>query len=148
MTLPNWIDLPPVWLVLFGALAWFMAEVWAPLGSLLLWPGLAIMAASLALADWAIHAMRRQATTPNPHGEPTALVTGGPFRFSRNPIYLADMGLLAGWCLALGTLAGLVLLAPLYVVLGSRFIRPEEARLAAAFGEPYRAYAARVRRWL
>ena len=147
-TLRNVIDIPPVWLIGHMALAWFMAGVWAPLGALLLWPGIALIVASFGLAVWAILAFRRAGTTPDPHGQPKALVTGGPFRWSRNPIYLADMGILAGWCLALGTVAGLVLLASLYVVLESRFIRREEGRLLEAFGEPYRAYAARVRRWI
>ncbi len=142
------IDLPPVWLIGHMALAWLMAEVWAPLGGLLLWPGIVLAVAGFAAAIWALVTMSRASTTPNPHGAPSALVTDGPFRWSRNPIYLADMAILAGWCLALGTVAGLVLLGPLYVVLESRFIRPEEARLTGAFGEPYRAYAAKVRRWI
>ncbi|MGF1445708.1 MAG: methyltransferase family protein [Pikeienuella sp.] len=148
MHLLKTLDLPPVWLVLFMGLAWFMAEVWAPLGDALLWPGRVLILAGLAVAVWAVFTLHRGGTTVIPHQEPGALVTAGPFAWSRNPIYVADLAILAGWCLTLGTVAGLVLLGGLYVVLESRFIRPEERRLAAAFGDDFAAYAARVRRWV
>jgi len=142
------IDLPPVWTVAAMAVAWFMAEVWAPLGAMLVWPGAAVMAAGVGLAVWAGLEFRRERTTIVPGRDPSALVTGGPYRFSRNPIYLADLAILAGWCLALGTLAGLVLLIPLHHVLTRRFVLPEEARLRAHFPDEWPGYAERVRRWI
>lgn len=148
MTIPKTIDLPPVWLVLFMTIAWFMASVWSPMGDAGRPFGLLLIAAGVGLAAWAALEFRRAGTTVIPHREPEALVTGGPYRFSRNPIYLADMAILAGWCLLCGTLAGLILLAPFFAVLERRFIFPEEARLTAALGKPYTDYAARVRRWL
>ncbi|MEM9145200.1 MAG: isoprenylcysteine carboxylmethyltransferase family protein [Pseudomonadota bacterium] len=148
MSVPKWLDLPPVWLVIFMGFAWFMASVWAPLGDWLRLPGLLLIGASVGLAIWSAIAFRRAGTTIVPHQEPSALVTAGPYQYSRNPIYLADLGILAGWCLSLGTVAGLVLLAPFWMVLEQRFIRPEEARLTAALGEPYKAYCRAVRRWV
>ena len=142
------LDLPPVWLVLFMGVAWFMAEVWAPLGDWGLWPGRLLIAAGLALAVWAAIRFRAARTPLMPGAEPAGLVTDGPYRFSRNPIYVADMAILAGWALVQGTLAGLLLLIPFALVLESRFIRPEEARLAAAFGADYDRYRSAVRRWL
>ncbi len=148
MSLRDAIDLPPLWLALFMALAWFMAEIWAPLGEALVWPGRALIGIGIALALWALWTLRQGRTTAIPHRPPEALVTGGPYAWSRNPIYVADLVILAGWCLALGTAAGLATLAGLYAVLDHRFVRPEEARLKAAFPEAFEAYAARVRRWL
>lgn len=148
MTLPKWIDLPPIWLAVFMAFAWFMSSVWAPLGDSLRGVGLLLIAAGVGIAGWAVVNFRRAGTTIVPHREPSTLVETGPFRFSRNPIYLADMLILAGWCLMCGTIAGLILLAPLFAVLERRFIFPEEARLRATLGEPYLRYSKRVRRWL
>ena len=97
---------------------------------------------------WAVIAFRRARTTIIPHQPPSALVETGPFRFSRNPIYLADLIILAGWCLGLGAPAALILLIPLWWVLRARFILPEEDRLARHLGSAYTDYKARVRRWI
>ncbi len=83
-----------------------------------------------------------------PHRDPSALVADGPYRFSRNPIYLADLGILAGWSLWLGTPLGLLLVWPLKVVLERRFVLPEESVLARDLGRPYLDWKARVRRWV
>lgn len=144
----RYLDLPPVWLAAHMALAWGMAEVWAPLGTALLWPGRALIVAALLVMVWAAVTMRRHRTTLMPGAAPDALVTGGPFRWSRNPIYLADLVILAGWCLSLGTVAGLLLLIPLHRVLTRRFVEPEERRLAAAFPEAFRTFATSTRRWV
>lgn len=142
------LDYPPVWLIGFMALAWGIAQVHAPWGDALLWPGRLTIGAGIALALWAAMAFRRARTTIVPHARPSALVDTGPFRFSRNPIYVADLLILAGWCMIVGAPAALVLLAPFAWVLRTRFILPEEARLAKHLGPPYTAYLSRVRRWI
>ncbi len=82
-------------------------------------------------------------------GEPThAIVSDGPFRRSRNPMYLSLVLMLAGIA---GLLASIWFLAatPLLVLLLNRLaISPEEVYLTAKFGQPYTAYKARVRRWI
>jgi protein-S-isoprenylcysteine O-methyltransferase Ste14 len=87
-------------------------------------------------------------TTILPHGAPARLVTGGPYRLTRNPMYLG-MG-----CLHLGVaamrhdaLAAVLVVVPL-ALLQLVVIPSEERRLLAAFGESYAAYCATVRRWL
>ena len=151
MTLPKWIDLPPVWLVLFMALAWGMARV-VPVvefaGPAALWAGRALIALGLGVMVWAAVHFRRQRTTIIPHQAPSALVTSGPFALSRNPIYLADLVILAGWTIQLGALSPLILIWPLARILQARFILPEEARLTAAFPEAFPAYQSRTRRWI
>lgn len=145
------LDLPPVWLALFLVLAWGIAQAHAPLGDRLAeagWAaGWALVALALGIVGWAALAFRRVGTTIMPHEAPSALVEGGPYRWSRNPIYLADLMILAGAALILGAPLALVLLLPLQQVLLRRFILPEEARLEQALGEVYRTYKARVRRW-
>ena len=75
------------------------------------------------------------------------LVTSGPFRFTRNPIYLA-MGVgMAGVALAVNSLALLVIIAPWAVVMRYGVIAREERYLGGKFGEDYRGYCRRVRRW-
>ncbi len=98
----------------------------------------------------AMFTFRRSKTTVNPlkPETATALVSGGPFRVSRNPMYLGLLLVLVGWAVLLGapwTLAGPVA----FVLFIQRFqIIPEERVLAMKFGVAYAQYCARVRRWL
>ncbi|HUS54727.1 MAG TPA: isoprenylcysteine carboxylmethyltransferase family protein [Thermohalobaculum sp.] len=142
------LNFPPVWLAGSIAAAWVLARIWAPLGDALVWPGWALIAAGVALAVWAAVAFRRARTTIVPHQSPSALVDTGPYRFSRNPIYLADLIILAGVALVPGTPLALILLVPFYYVLLYLFILPEETVLARELGQSYLDFCARVRRWL
>jgi protein-S-isoprenylcysteine O-methyltransferase Ste14 len=142
------LNLPPVWLAGFIAAAWGMARIWAPLGDALVWPGWALIIAGIALTIWSAVAFRRARTTIVPHQNPSALVETGPYRFSRNPIYLADLVILAGVALILGAPLALILLVPFQRVLLRLFILPEEAVLTRELGQPYLNFRARVRRWL
>lgn len=111
-------------------------------------PGWALVAAGLVLFAWSLLTMRRHRTTVNPFRASSALCTDGPFRFSRNPIYLGDWLVLLGSALVMSS-AWPVLFAPLvWCVIRYGVIRHEEAHLDAGFGDAYRAYRSRVRRWL
>jgi protein-S-isoprenylcysteine O-methyltransferase Ste14 len=78
----------------------------------------------------------------------TALVVAGPYRYSRNPIYLALTAIYLALAIAFGSLWPLVLLVPLLVVMRYGVIGREERYLEAKFGDAYRAYRSSVRRWL
>ncbi len=78
---------------------------------------------------------------------PVRLVTGGPYRWMRNPMYAGHLIYLAGVALALGSWAGAALVA-FHLAWFDRRVKEDEARLAARFGEPYRAYCRRVKRWI
>lgn len=78
---------------------------------------------------------------------PERLVTSGAYRFCRNPMYLGHLIFLAGLALALRSWLAAAVLA-FHAVWFDRRARNDEARLAALFGDPYRDYAARVRRWI
>ena len=107
-----------------------------------------LFGAAAGIAAWALLLMRRHRTTPSPFGTATTLLTSGPYRLSRNPIYLALLGVQAGTALAFG-LAGTLALLPLSAWLLDRFvIRREEAFMRKAFPEQFAAFSARVRRWL
>jgi len=148
MNLLRWINLPPVWLLACMALATWIAQIHAPFGDSLLWPGRILIGLSLLAMLWAAVAFKQARTTIVPHLEPSALVETGPYRYSRNPIYVADLVILAGWCVSLGSPLGLLLSIPLYFALLYLFILPEEGRLRLGLGQPYIDYCGRVRRWI
>ena len=110
--------------------------------------GWLLLGVGLALFGWTLATFWHHRTTVNPYKAASSLCTGGPFRFSRNPIYVGDWFILAGVALLLET-AWPLLFAPLiWLMLRYGVIRHEEAHLEARFGDDYRDYKARVRRWL
>lgn len=110
--------------------------------------GGALLLAALLLIGLAALEFSRAKTALEPWKPSTALVTGGIFRFSRNPVYLGFLMILAGLALFRDSPWMLAMLVPLWAVYRIGVIAREEAYLARRFGEPYRAYCARVRRWL
>ena len=108
--------------------------------------GLITLGVSIVLASAGLFKLRK--TTLNPFGEPVTVVQDGFYRFSRNPMYLGMLLVLAGLGIWLGTLLALFI-APAFVAIMSRYyITREEQVLDARFGEMYRAYRKRVRRWI
>ncbi|MGB5599733.1 MAG: isoprenylcysteine carboxylmethyltransferase family protein, partial [Thiothrix litoralis] len=99
---------------------------------------------------WSLGLFFRAHTTFNPiHPERTqALVTQGPYRYTRNPMYVGMLIILLGWSIWLGSISPFLLL-PLFVwVLTKQQIIPEEKILEQTFGDAYLAYKRRVSRWL
>ncbi|MEM6303523.1 MAG: isoprenylcysteine carboxylmethyltransferase family protein [Pseudomonadota bacterium] len=151
LTIRQMVDLPPVWLIGAILLVWGQAQVW-PGGTIVL-PGQSILSAAffwcgLALMGWAIWSFRQARTSVIPHQTPVRIITSGPFRFSRNPIYLGDLMVLAGVILGQGAWPSVILLPLLMVILQRRFIAQEEARMKDNFGQEFAAYAQKTRRWL
>lgn len=144
------IDLPPVWLAGFAVIAWAVAmPVFEGAAAQALFrAGVAVGLAGALLMALAAWRMWRARTTIIPREAPSQLVTGGVFAWSRNPIYLGDLLILAGLSLIWQSWLGLALVPVLGRVLSVRFIRGEEARLRAGFGAEAEAWMARVRRWL
>jgi len=121
----------------------FSFALQTPVAALLLVIALLLMAA-------AVRSFFVVKTTVNPIKPSTAshLVTTGLFAWSRNPIYLGDLLFLVALALWLGHWATFALI-PLFVAYLNHFqIVPEEQALDKLFGDEYRAYKARVRRWL
>jgi len=110
--------------------------------------GLAPLCLGLLLGASALLGFHRRGTSHDPHAQPTALVTGGPYRFTRNPMYLGVTLVLLGVAF-LRAAWPYALVPPLFLwAVRSAFVPREEARLEAAFGEAYAAYKRRVRRWI
>ena len=90
----------------------------------------------------------RAGTPIKPFEESTSLLTDGPFRFSRNPVYLSMVISLSGLAIVFGT-ASPVMIIPLFALfIQKRFIVPEEAMMRETFGDEYETYTRRVRRWI
>jgi protein-S-isoprenylcysteine O-methyltransferase Ste14 len=103
---------------------------------------------ALTLASWAITHFRASDQNEKPWTPTTAIVDAGPYRFTRNPMYLAMVLLCVGAAILLANEWILALTPICAFALWWFAIRPEEAYLESKFGEGYRAYTRRVRRWL
>ena len=112
------------------------------------WIGGVLAVVSAVLAKWGEIALRRAGTNVKPSEPTTAIVQGGPFRFSRNPLYLSLMMLYVGVSLMFNALMPILLLPLLVAVVHFGIVRREERYLETKFGEPYRHYRQKVRRWL
>ncbi|WLP95567.1 isoprenylcysteine carboxylmethyltransferase family protein [Psychrobacter sp. M13] len=110
--------------------------------------GLAVV--GMALAIMGILAFKKAQTTVNPHTpeKSVSLVTKGIYKYTRNPMYLGMLLVLLGWAFYLSNFAALLVL-PIFIIYMSRFqIQPEERFMKQKFGDEYRAYIMKVRRWL
>jgi len=112
------------------------------------WVGYAFVFVGLGFALSAVSQFGKMHTTLDPHGSVKAIVTSGPYRFSRNPIYLGFVCTLIGLPLALGNIWGALLSPLLMVALYRLVIKHEEAYLEDKFKDVYTGYKSRVRRWL
>lgn len=152
------LDYPPIWLLGFIGLAWVLSWAlnWAlatvglgfevPFVLKLL--GGVLIAIGLSLMALAVFAMLRHRTTVVPHRVPSAIVTDGVYRLTRNPIYLGDAFTLVGFSLLFAHSAT-VLLAPVFMaVIQKRFIVEEETWLRTKFPEEFQTWAEQTRRWL
>jgi len=110
--------------------------------------GPAIACGALVLFGWSVLTMLRAGANVPTNQPSTVIVSHGPFRFSRNPIYLAMLLLIIGIACWLNS-AWFLLLAPVFVgLITSGVIMREEKYLSAKFGTEYDDYRARVRRWI
>ena len=130
------------------ALDWLMPLRFVPAVVPAGWLGALVFALALALFAWAIATMRRAGSSVQT-SEPTAtIVDTGPYRFTRNPIYLAMLLGLIGLAIARDSLWLLLTLVPFALVIRYGVVAREETYLERKFGEVYGRYRARVRRWL
>jgi protein-S-isoprenylcysteine O-methyltransferase Ste14 len=87
-------------------------------------------------------------TTIKPYEPSSQLVTDGPYRWSRNPMYLGMVLVLGGVTIILGTFSSLLVIPGFIAAMTSQFIGAEERMLASRFGSPYTDYVVRTRRWI
>ncbi|MDP2356690.1 MAG: isoprenylcysteine carboxylmethyltransferase family protein [Beijerinckiaceae bacterium] len=151
---PNTLPWPPIIYTAAFALSWLLQGA-APLvaldGALAIAPkvvGLIFAASGFTLDLAAMTALVRHRTAILPNMGSNALVSSGVYAYTRNPIYLGNTILLIGFAIALRW-GWLALAAPITMVFVTMLaIQREEKHLDARFGDAWRAYAARVRRWI
>lgn len=137
--------------MLFILVAWALSQV-LPTPRLLpqffSWLGWALVLGGVGLMIWAVATMLRARTTPVPRRDPSAIVTHGPFAFSRNPIYLGDAMILLGLVLVWQSWIALAIVPLFIMLIERRFIKDEETRLTAQFKKEFSAYCGKTRRWI
>jgi len=143
--------IPPV--VYFGPFTLMWALHWRlpwtiPGGRAASVAGLALVLIGIALTFWAAATLRGMNTTIIPWDPVSAIVSTGPFRFSRNPIYLADAIAYLGASLLIHSWWPLLVLPAVLLVMQHKVVDREERYLTERFGDPYREYQSRVRRWI
>ena len=149
------VPLPPPLLFVLGFLAGLLADGVVPLALLgpdrrgaAVWLGWGAIVSGLVVMLWGIGTFARSRTAVMPHLPASRLVTSGPYRFTRNPMYVGLTLAYAGIALLIDTAWPLLLLPIVLAVLFLVVVRREERYLERAFGERYRDYRRRVRRWI
>lgn len=116
--------------------------------SIALWPSIALLVLALAIVIPGRGALKAVGTNVDPSLPTTAIATSGPFRLSRNPLYVGLTLFYLGLTLAFNTWWGVVLLGPILGIMHRGVVLREERYLEHKFGEHYRQYRSRVRRYL
>jgi protein-S-isoprenylcysteine O-methyltransferase Ste14 len=149
---PSAVPWPPLLIVAVVAIAWLAGRVYPlPWPGLNDWParlvGYGLGAAGIALVAWSIVTLYRAGTTVRPGQSAERLVTDGPFRWRRNPIYMGDVLILLGLA-ELTHNIWFVILTPVFALAVFKLaILPEERHLEERFGQAYSDYKERTRRW-
>ncbi|ALS97032.1 methyltransferase family protein [Lacimicrobium alkaliphilum] len=148
------LRIPPVVQVAIFALAMWLLDRWFPAAALELpanlWMAILLAVAGAAIALSGVWEFRRAKTTVDPRvpDQASSLVTGGIYRYSRNPMYVGFLLALLGWAIYLANPFSLLML-PLFVVVMNRLqIIPEERFMLEKFGAEFTNYKASVRRWI
>ena len=116
--------------------------------SLRLSGGLTLLALGGLLTAWSMFAFHKAKTAIDPRQPTTFLILSGPFRYTRNPLYVTLFLMLTGFGVLLDNPWMLAGLLPMYLALRYAVVALEEEYLERKFGEEYRKYKASVRRWL
>ena|SRR5229473_4058622 len=148
----NVVIRPPIaWALAIGAglgAGWLYPSQFVPASIPRAWIGGGVFAVGFALAIWAIVTIRRAGTRVETNKPTTTIVTTGPYRFTRNPIYIGMFLGLIGLPIGFDNLWVLAMLVPFCLVIRYGVIAREEAYLDRKFGVAYLGYKSRVRRWL
>ena len=129
-------------------LQWWVVALPFPWASPLRIVGGVLLIGGVLLCGSAVGEMRKAHTTPDPHMPTEALVTSGPYRFTRNPIYLGFLLIYLGFTLLAGTLWGLLFSPFLIGTITRSIIHAEESYLERKFKAEYTRYFSSVRQWI
>ena len=110
--------------------------------------GVVFVAFGIVMNIWADAKFKEKQTTISPFGTPTSLVAEGPFRISRNPMYVGMASILLGAAIGIGSLVAFACPIIFVVIMQTKFLPMEEKSLGAAFANEYQSYKRKVRRWI
>ncbi len=151
---PNKYPLPPI-MTIGMVLVCLLLDIYLPLGwepeqvtMLMRGAGVLLLVVALALVIWAFLTFRKHNAEMSPHRAASQLLTSGPFAHSRNPIYLSDVLLVAGFGFVLGSRWFIFGAVVLFFLLSELAIKREEKHLEANFPEAWADYKQLVRRWI
>ncbi|MEM6650775.1 MAG: isoprenylcysteine carboxylmethyltransferase family protein [Pseudomonadota bacterium] len=146
---PSSIPWPPL-LLMFALVAGLVLSNLYPIGlrttSQAL--GFSLIALAIIVDIWVFVIFKKHQTAIRPDRSASSLVTTGPFRWSRNPIYLGNLLILLGVGIAMGSFWFVPMALVFFVLVQHLSILPEEAHMAARFSEAWEAYQAQTRRWI
>ncbi len=152
----KWLELkivPPLVTLIFAIFMWLLAQFLFPFP--IVGQNKNIFASFIALAAlllmlisaWFLYRAKTTINPTKPYNS-SSLLTKGPYHFSRNPIYLADLLFLIAWGIFLNNLFSLALIIGFILYMNRFQIRVEERFLEEKFGDEYRTYKQKTRRWL
>ena len=142
------INFPPVILlvsVILQIILLFTFPVSTDLSSLL---GLIFLLAGVFLVFFSLRFMRKMETTFIPDGTPKKLISSGPFKISRNPIYLGMFLVLFGIAFLMSSLSAAIIAIVFGLIINFTWIAHEEKKLKELFTKDWENYSAKVRRWI
>lgn len=144
-------DIPPVYFAL--AIVWmYLLHSWLPIVDLIDPPlsrfGWVLIIGGIMLAIWAERLFSRAGTGVRPFTPSTALVATGPYRFTRNPMYLGMMLVLLGGFFLAGSIGSFLVIPVFFWLIHTRFVLHEEEHMTAAFGADYEAFKRGTRRYI
>ncbi len=147
------LKIPPLVVFAIFALAMYLLASFLPVGQFSFFRqeflGKTCFALAILLFGWSFFYFKKSGTTVDPRDPSKAknLVTNGPYRLTRNPMYLAMLLLLLSWSFKLGNVFNLLFAALFVTYMNQNQIIPEEKALAQTFGKSYKQYCLKVRRW-
>lgn len=128
-------------IVLNWAIPFSLSPAWG-------WIGLLLLGAAVFTTQWSRNLFQKAGTNVPPNQPALVIVRDGPYKYTRNPMYLSFVVGFVGLSFLSGGLMMLLVAVPLFFLLDQRVIAPEEAYLTEKFGDEYRDYMKQVRRWL
>ena len=142
------ITFPPVILlasIVLQIILLFSFPISVDLSSLL---GLILILSGISLVFVSFRFMRKMKTTFIPDGTPEVLISSGPFKFSRNPIYLGMLTILVGVAFLMASLSAIIIAFVFGTIINFTWIAHEEKKLHELFSEDWENYSSKVRRWI
>jgi len=147
----HFLDIPPVYFVL-AFFSMLVLDRWLPIASFshpaLYYLGVIFILGGIALDVVSLLLFLRAKTGVRPFTSSTAVVKTGPYRFTRNPMYLGMIIILTGWFLLLESISPILVIPIFFWWIHNRFILPEETHMERHLGQAYLDYKKSVRRWL